>query len=470
MTKQVPIEEYKRTKILATVGPSSWTYETIKEMILAGTNGFRLNFSHGNNDEKTEQIKLIRKAAKELDHPVAIVQDLHGPKMQLGDIEPTELNKGQEIQLAYYKDAPEGVLPTMYDIAKKVKKGERLYIFDGKIRCEITSVRNGIVTASVKNHGFIIKGKGINLPATDLKGDVLTEKDKADLRFGADKDIDYVAQSFVQTADDVHYAKQYLARIGSKVKLIAKVETKAATERLESIVRASDGVMVARGDLAVETEPESVPIVQRKIIGLCQEYGKISIVATQMLASMTDNPEPTRAEVSDVATAVIVGSDAVMLSEETAVGDFPVEAVAFMKRIIKYTEANIPVKPLFPKSEDHSIQAALSASVMSLAEQVQAKAIISVTATGATALSIASFRPGMPIVMVTESEHVANQLALVYGGKSYVRAMSEATDEKLSEWLHNNKILKRGDLVIMTSGKYPGQVGGTDTIRVRRIL
>ena len=188
-----------------------------------------------------------------------------------------------------------------------------------------------------------------------------------------------------------------------------------------------------------------------------------------MLASMTDNPEPTRAEVSDVATAVIVGSDAVMLSEETAVGDFPVEAVAFMKRIIKYTEANIPVKPLFPKSEDHSIQSALSASVMSIAEQVQAKAIISVTATGATALSVASFRPGVPIVMVTENEHVANQLALVYGGKSYVRDMNESTDERLSDWLHKNKILKRGDLVIMTSGKYPGQVGGTDTIRVRRI-
>ena len=469
MTKQTPIEEYKRTKILATVGPSSWTYETIKEMILAGTNGFRLNFSHGNNEEKAEQIKLIRKAAKELEHPVAIVQDLHGPKMQLGDIEPTELNKGQIIQLAYYKDAPEDVLPTMYDIAKKAKKGERMYIFDGKIRCEITSVRGGIVTALVKNHGFIIKGKGINLPDTDLKGDVLTEKDKADLRFGADKDIDYVAQSFVQTADDVHHAKQYLSRIGSKVKLIAKVETKAATERLESIVSAADGVMVARGDLAVETEPESVPIVQRKIIGLCQEYGKISIVATQMLASMTDNPEPTRAEVSDVATAVIVGSDAVMLSEETAVGDFPVEAVAFMKRIIKYTEANIPVKPLFPKSEDHSIQSALSASVMSIAEQVQAKAIISVTATGATALSVASFRPGVPIVMVTANEHVANQLALVYGGKSYVRDMNESTDERLSDWLHKNKILKRGDLLIMTSGKYPGQVGGTDTIRVRRI-
>jgi len=343
MTK-VDIDSYKRTKILATLGPSSWDYDTILQMIKAGTNGFRLNFSHGENADKAKQIKLIRKASKEIDKPVAIVQDLQGPKIRFGDIEPIEVHKGDEIRLAYEEDAIGDVLPIQYDLSKKVKKGQRLSIFDGKIQSEITSVKNGIVTIKIQNSGTIFKRKGINIPDTDLKGDILTEKDKEDMRFAIDHDIDYVAVSFVQTADDILHAKHYLAKLGSKAKVIAKVETKAATDHLESIVRAVDGgVMVARGDLAVETEPESVPIVQRKIIGLCQRYGKISIVATQMLASMTDNPEPTRAEVSDVATAVIVGSDAVMLSEETAAGDYPVEAVKFMKRIVTYTEANNPL-------------------------------------------------------------------------------------------------------------------------------
>ena len=464
------IDTFKRTKILATIGPSSWNIETITEMIQAGTNGFRLNFSHGDNESKVEHMKMIRKASKVLNKPVAIVQDLHGPKMQIGKIEPTELHKGEEVRFAYYKDAPLGVIPTQYDLSKKVKKGQRLSIFDGKIQTEITSVKGSIITVKVKNSGTIITRKGINVPDTDLKGDILTEKDKNDMRFGVSHDIDYVAVSFVQTADDVLHAKHYLTKLGSSAKVIAKVETKAATEHLESIVRAADGVMVARGDLAVETEPESVPIVQRKIIGLCQQYGKLSIVATQMLASMTSNPEPTRAEVSDVATAVIIGSDAVMLSEETAVGDYPVDAIKFMKRIITYTEANNPLKEIFSGPEDNSIQTAVSSAVMGIADRVKAKAIVTITSGGNTARSIAAHRPKVPIFMITEDEKIANQLAFVYGGKSLLRKKAKDSDERTAEWLRKNKILKRGDMVVMTNGMYPGQIGGTDTIKVRRII
>lgn len=468
---KVEIDSYKRTKILATLGPSSWDYETILAMIKAGTNGFRLNFSHGENADKAKHIKLIRKASKEAGKPVAIVQDLQGPKIRFGDIEPVDVNTGDELKLAYEDDAVGDILPIQYDLSKKVKKGQRLSIFDGRIQTEITSVKNGVVTVKVKNPGKIIKRKGINVPDTDLKGDILTEKDKEDMRFGIDHDIDYVALSFVQTADDILHAQHYLAKLGSKAKIIAKVETKAATDHLESIVRAVDGgVMVARGDLAVETEPESVPIVQRKIIGLCQQYAKLSIVATQMLASMTDNPEPTRAEVSDVATAVIVASDAVMLSEETAAGDYPVEAVKFMKRIIGYTEANNPLTAIFPGPEDNSIQTAVSSAVISIAERVSAKAIVTITTSGNTARNIAAHRPKVPIFMITESQHIANQLALVYGGKSLVRDHAKNPEERTAEWLHKNKILKRGDMVVMTNGKYPGQIGGTDTIKVRRII
>lgn len=470
MSKPVPISKYKRTKILATLGPSTNSREAIEKLIVAGANGFRLNFSHGDYEERKVQIKWIRAVSKEKKKPVAILQDLQGPKIRLGNLEhPIEVTKGDTVQLAKKGDLEKGILPVQYDLSTKVKPGQRLLVFDGKIHTEVTHVKDGVVTVEVKHGGTLMSRKGINLPDTDLAGDILTKKDHDDIRFGAENDMDYVALSFVQTADDIKHLRSFLKKLGSDAKIIAKIETNAATENLDEIIQESDGVMVARGDLAIETEAESVPIIQRKIIGIAQNYGKISIVATQMLASMVEAPEPTRAEVSDVATAVILGTDTVMLSDETASGDFPEEAVSYMKRIILYTQANAPLKPLYFHDEDHSIQSSISSAVMTLAHQVDAAAIVSETASGTTARSLATHRPAMPIIMVTHKARVAQQLALVYGGKSYVRRRSKQVGERMTDWLKRNKILKKGDVVVITSGKYPGKIGGTDTMKVRRI-
>jgi pyruvate kinase len=471
----VPVTKLKRTKIIATVGPSTMSYEAILQLIKSGANGLRLNFSHGNHDEKGQQIKWIRKASQAYGKPVAIIQDLQGPKIRLGDFEGIiNVQTGQALSFKYGANYEEtGLIPIQYDLSKKVKRGEAMYIYDGKVRTTITSVKDGVVHVRAENAGILIKRKGINLPDTDFGGDIITAKDKADITFGSTHDIDYVALSFVQVADDVARLRVMLRNLGSNAKVIAKVETKAAVENLEEIVQESDAIMVARGDLAIETLPESVPIVQRQIIGLGIKYAKPTIVATQMLASMTEAPEPTRAEVSDVATAVIVGADCVMLSDETANGQYPIEAVKVMKRIILYAQNNPPVKAVFTAvaSDEPALsrQRAVSRAIIRLAESLDAKAIVAGTKSGATALQIAARRPERSIIAVTSSDRVANQLAIVYGTKSYVRPDSKYATSKLTDWLHTSKVLHKGDMVVMAVGQYPGVVGTTDTIKVRII-
>lgn len=468
----VPIEAYKRTKIVATVGPATNSYEQIEALIKAGANGLRLNFSHGTNEERTQQIAWIRQASKKLAKPVAIIQDLQGPKVRLGDFDDIiPVQTGQNLRFGYKADLKaHGVIPTQYDLAKKIKRGERLYLFDGKVRTTVTSVRDGIVHARAENDGVLVKRKGMNLPDTDFGGDIITTKDKADISFGSTEDIDYVALSFVQTADDIAHLKRMLKNLGSSAKVIAKIETKAAVLNIESIAREADAVMIARGDLAVETPPESVPIVQRQIIRLGLQYAKPTIVATQMLASMVDMPEPTRAEVSDVATAAITGADAVMLSDETASGSYPIEAVQFMKRVIRYAESSdLLFQRKLKHDDDHSRQTAITKSVIALADTIDARAIVAETKSGATALSISSHRPSTIVIAVTSEDRTAQQLAIVHGVKSYVRPVDPLAASKLTDWLRHNKVLKKGDLVVTASGKRPGVVGTTDTIKVRML-
>ena len=465
----VPLESFKRTKIIATVGPSSDSYEALLGLIKAGANGIRLNFSHGTPEERTRQIAWIRQAAKACGKPVAIIQDLQGPKIRLGDFEGiVSVRKGQGLSFQYKADyAASGHLPTQYDLSKKVKRGERVYLYDGKIRTTVTSVREGVVHVEAANDGILVKRKGLNLPDTDFDGDIITAKDRADLVYGSAQDVDYVALSFVQTAEDIAKLRRLLKTVNSSAKVIAKVETKAAVDNIEAIISESDAVMIARGDLAVETTAESVPIVQRQIIGLGQRYATPTIVATQMLASMNDAPEPTRAEVSDIASAVIVGADCVMLSDETASGAYPVEAVATMKRVILYTENHMPLKVSFPDNEDRSSQAAISKAILNLAETITARAIVAETSSGATALHIAAQRSTTPIIAVTGSDRIAQQLAIVYGTKSYVRPVDALAATKLTDWLRKTKVLHKGDIVVTASGRHPGVVGTTDTIKIR---
>lgn len=467
----VPLAKFKRTKIIATVGPATNSYEAILKLAKAGANGFRLNFSHGTYEERVEQIKWIRKAGLDYGKPLAIILDLQGPKVRLGDFDGViTVNAGQSLALKYQADYERsGIIPTQYDLSKKVKRGEPLSIYDGKVRTTVTSVKDGIVHLRAENSGILIKRKGINLPETDFGGDVITAKDRRDLAFGSEHDIDYVGQSFVQRGRDIVKLRTIMKNLGLNAKIIAKIETAAATENIEEIIQETDAVMVARGDLATETSPESVPIMQRKIVGLGLRYAKPTIVATQMLASMMDEPEPTRAEVSDVATAVIIGADCVMLSDETANGKYPIEAVKVMKRVILYTQANNPIENVrfVDFTKDDSRQTAISLAVIKLAHNIHATAIVAETKSGATALQIASQRPKVPVIAVTSDDRTAHQLALVYGTKSYVRPADKLAATKLTNWLLQSKVLKKGEILVTASGQYPGVVGTTDTIKVR---
>lgn len=462
---------FKQTKILATVGPATDSYEDILALIKSGVNGVRLNFSHGDHEEHGRRIEWVRKASEEAGKPVAILQDLQGPKIRLGDFEgQINVKAGEALQFALHSDYEKtGIIPVQYDLSKKVKVGERIYLFDGRLRGVVIDVQGDVLTAQIDNDGYLLKRKGINLPDTDFGGDILTDKDMRDIKFGATQDIDYVALSFVQSVDDIEKLKGILKDLGSDVKVVAKIETQAAIEdeMLEKIVKASDGVMVARGDLAVEVSAEAVPVVQRRIIGLCQQYAKISIVATQMLISMVDNPEPTRPEVSDIANAVICGTDCVMLSDETANGKYPHEAVATMKRVILYTQHNATLSPVYEHVAEHSLQDAISSGVMTLSHQIEAAAIIAQTKSGATALSIASHRPKMPIIVVTSTPRVASQLALMFASKTFVREDQENVGASVAQWLKDQGVFTHGDRVVVVSGHQPGLIGGTDTIKVR---
>ena len=468
---------FKRTKILATLGPVTNSYEAVESLAKAGVNGFRLNFSHGMNEERDQQIQWVRDASKKMSRPVAILQDLQGPKIRLGSLtEDVQVRAGDEFILDNASEHHDNVLPIQYNLAKKVQPGEPIYIFDGKVKTTVLEITSETaIKIRVENDGTLMSRKGINLPDTDFGGDILTEKDIADIHYGADKDIDFVALSFVQRAEDITNLRERLEALGSTARIIAKVETKAAIvpEALEEIVKASDGVMVARGDLAVEAGAEVVPIVQRRIIALCRRYGKLSIVATQMMASMVDNPEPTRAEVSDVASAVILGADAVMLSDETAMGSYPIETVQAMKRVILYTQEHVPVEPMHEMSvaADKTMQNAICESAVALAEQLHVVAIVAETKSGATAANIASHRPNLPIISVTSSPRASQQLALSYANKSFVRPDGERAGFELAKELKLSGFLKDDNelSVVIVSGRQPGQIGATDTIRVRML-
>ena len=425
MSKQL----FKRTKILATIGPSVFTEEKINELIMAGVNGCRLNFSHGDYTERDQQIAWIRKAAENKGRSVAILQDLQGPKIRLGNLKDDKMDVkvGDELILDHAVTEHDGSnrLPVQYNLAEKAKVGEPIFIFDGKIKTHVTAIESSTaVKVKVENDGFIMSRKGLNLPDTDFAGDIITEKDMADIEFGASRDFDYVALSFVQSAQDIEKLRQILLSHGSTAQIIAKIETKKAIESdeaMEAIVEATDGIMVARGDMAVEAGAEVVPIVQRKLISLCRKHSKICIVATQMMGSMVDNPEPSRAEVSDVANAVIQGADAVMLSDETANGQYPVEAVQAMKKVILYTQNNSHVRQVDEVSGDFKSYDAISDAVARLAEKIEADVIVCQTATGSTASAIAAQRPNVPIITVTSNQRVAGQLALTYANSAFVR-------------------------------------------------
>lgn len=468
----------RNTKIVATIGPASNSADMIAKLITAGVNVFRLNFSHGTHDSHRESIARIRAASRELNLNVAILQDLCGPKIRVGLMQSgaIELKTGEEtiITTKEVLGTPEKFQTQYEQLPKDVKPGERIMLDDGQLELEVVSSSRDEIRAKVVRGGVLKNNKGMNLPGINVSAPSVTEKDMNDLKVGIAEGVDFVALSFIRHPDDMNPVREALANAYSKARLIAKIEKPEAIDSIESIVRHSDGVMVARGDLGIEMPLPRVPMLQKRLIRLANSMDRYVITATQMLESMTESPIPTRAEVSDVANAIVDGTDAVMLSGETAAGFDPVGVVTMMSSIALETEKYL--KQYSPRwdwshslSSENPMQDALGHAALKLVQDLDVKAIVVHTQTGGTALFMSKARPFVPIVAFTPDEGAVRRLALFWGVTS-VHAPDIHSRNELRvmscKYLRNNGIVKAGDKYVMISGTSFGQVGAADAIMV----
>jgi len=411
----------QNTKFVCTLGPASESPQMLEKMLKAGMDCARLNFSHGSYENHAKLIKNVRAAAKKIGVPMAIMQDLQGPKIRIGNIKDEGIKvKKDEIIILTCGKSDAKKIPVQYKgLYKEVKKGHLLLVDDGLIELRALKISGKDIYCKILNSGVIKKNKGINVPDASIKINPITTKDKKDLLFGLNHDIDYVALSFVREAKNINDLRKIIDKSGKNVKIIAKIERKEAVNNLEGILEAADGLMVARGDLAMEVGAEKVPIIQKKMIKLCNLAGKPVITATQMLQSMVDNPQPTRAEVSDTANAIFDHTDAVMLSNETATGKYPVRAVQVFAKVAGVVEKELKKnKELLPNriiADRVNIYDALGYDACQLAESINADKLIIITGTGKSALYTAKHRPYTPTIVITNSEKTRNQLALIWG-------------------------------------------------------
>ena len=472
-----PQDSLRRTKIVATIGPATSSPEVLKALIEAGATTLRLNFSHGTHSEHQRSVRLIRQIAFELNRPVGILQDLQGPKIRLGRFEngPVIVNKGDRFTLtSHLIPGSQTKSCVTYDLlAEEVPAGSAILIDDGRVEMLVEEVDRATkeLHCRVTVEGTLSNNKGVNFPGVYLSIKALTDKDREDLMFGLDQGVDWVALSFVRNPQDVLEIKDIISSAGKQVPVIAKIEKHEAIEQMEAILALCDGVMVARGDLGVELPAEDVPILQKRLIVTANRLGIPVITATQMLDSMVHSPRPTRAEVSDVANAILDGTDAVMLSNETAVGKYPVEAVATMARIAIRTEQEEALASAHAsvKSLRRSIPNAISQAVGQIAEQLGAAAIMTLTKTGSTARNVSKFRPRTPILAVTPHVDVARQLQLVWGVKPLLMLDLPSTGQTFQAAINialEKQLLSQGDLVVMSAGTLQGVSGSTDLIKV----
>lgn len=469
----------RNTKIVATLGPSSFSKDVIRRMIESGIDVARINFSHGTHQIHAKTIKTVRKTASALGRSIGILQDLCGPKIRIDSVFPSicKLKKGARFVISIKKTAGscEKVSVSEFPaLVKSVKTGERILINDGAVCLRVEKIKGNDVICNIIRSGSISTRKGLNLPDTHLTDlPSLTRKDQKDLIFGLQQGVDFVALSFVRSAKDIINLKALIRKAGSKALVIAKIEKHEALEHLEEIVKESDAIMVARGDLGVETDLETVAIKQKEIIKLCNFYGKTVITATQMLESMIQNPTPTRAEVSDVTNAIFDGTDALMLSGETAVGAYPVETVAQMARIAKETEDSLDAERfLKSKPINNSTSDAVAHAACLLTREIKADAIITPTLSGATACMISRYRPLPPIITVTPNKHVLNQLKLVWGIYPFLIKYKKNTDDiikKAKKTAIQSGIVKKGNTVIICAGNPTSKPGTTDLIKIEKI-
>ncbi|WP_208592258.1 pyruvate kinase [Gracilibacillus suaedae] len=472
----------RRTKIVCTIGPASEAEEKLEQLIEAGMNVARLNFSHGDFDEHGARIKNIRSAAKKLGKTVAILLDTKGPEIRTGTLKDgkADIVKGNTVYVSMddIEGNEERISVTYPQLIHDVEVGSKLLLDDGLIALEVTEIlkdRNELKTVAL-NSGLLKNKKGVNVPNVSVNLPGITDKDAADIKFGIEQGVDFIAASFVRRASDVLEIRGLLEEHNAThIQIIPKIENQEGVDNLDAILQVSDGLMVARGDLGVEIPPEQVPLVQKEMIYKCNNAGKPVITATQMLDSMQRNPRPTRAEASDVANAILDGTDAIMLSGETAAGDYPIEAVETMSNIAKKAETAIDHKAMLDlrsKASDLTITDAISQSVNHSAMNLNVDAILTPTVSGFTARMISKYRPESPIIAVTFDEQVSRRLALVWGVETIVGTLAHTTDDVLEEAIEQGlktNHFKRGDRVIITAGVPVGESGTTNLLKIHVI-
>jgi len=465
-------QQPRRTKIVATIGPASSTSELLHALIEAGMNAARLNLSHGTHAEHAERARLVREAQEGSGRPLALIADLQGPKLRIGDLPgAVTLARGEEIVVTPDGAAGEGELPVLPAVVGEVlKPGHEVLIDDGLVRLQVQEVEHGRARCSVVVGGLVSAHKGVNLPGIPLPIPALTAKDIDDLELALGLGADFVALSFVRSADDVRDLRKRIEDKGSHAHVIAKIEKAEALDSLEEIVGEADAVMVARGDLGVEIGPASVPLLQKRIIQRSLERGKPVITATQMLETMIHQAEPTRAEASDVANAVLDGSSALMLSGETAVGEYPVEAVSYMDRIIRAVEPSLGYRHQLPDPGDEpTIGQAMSNVACDLAESLGASALLVPTFSGRTASAVARLRPHRPILALTHNRYAAQQAALEWGVEPIMIPECRDVEDlwaRSLEAARESGLVETGDRVVITAGTSVNIPGSTNVIKV----
>ena len=466
----------RNTKIIATLGPSSSSPLKIHSLFQAGADIFRLNFSHGNHDDHRKRVFHIRQYEKRLGRPIAILGDLQGPKIRIGIFKKTYVILKNNQRFVLDLNPKEGDQNRVFlphkEIFKSVKKNNKILIDDGKIILNIDKVLSDKIITEVLVGGKISNKKGVNIPETFVKMSSLTEKDMKDLKFCLDLSLDYIALSFVQKAKDINDLKKY---VGNQTGIMAKFEKPMAIKNMNEILQHCDAAMVARGDLGVEMPPEEVPIIQKKIVQSCRDFGIPVVVATQMLDSMVESPSPTRAEASDVATAVFDSADCLMLSAETASGKFPVESVKIMDRIIRGVENDNSYRQILESKQiklEETTSDAISSAASQVVKTVLAKAIFTYTRSGATAKRAARERPTVPIIGLSPERITARQLALIWG----VHTIHALEPKSFSGMIDNacelakkEGIVKKGDYVVITAGAPIGVSGSTNNLRIAKI-
>ena len=465
----------KKTKIVCTLGPSSNTPEIIEKMIKAGMNVARFNFSHGSHEEHKQRIDMVRAASQKLGIPVALLLDTKGPEIRLGKFKNGSImmEAGKDFTLtARDIEGDETIASMNYkELPQDVKAGDHILLSDGLVNLEVVSVEGEDIHTKILNSGKMSDRKRVAIPGIAINLPAVSETDAADIEFGCRMNMDWIAASFIQRGKDVLTIRKILEKHDSHMKIISKIECQAAVNNIDDIIKMSDGIMVARGDLGVEVPAEEVPMLQKVLIHKCQAAGKPVITATQMLESMCNNPRPTRAETSDVANAILDGTDAIMLSGETAGGLYPVEAVETMARVATFTESNFAPKSYEDvDAESTTTTESIGKAVVKIAKDLHAAAIIASTERGGTAQMISKFRPACPIVAVSPHEAIVRRLQLNWGVQAVTGKEANDTDAVVDNAIFaalDNDLIKAGDLVVLTAGVPVAKAGSTNMIRVQ---